>query len=280
MFEHFIMGISSMPAPFSPGPLSNVSPGTHCPTSYFPPVPARRPSVHRLSSLGGLESALEAMERKPGNEIEKDDVDKTLSPLEGKDIPMFLESEEEDMDIEERGRREAMMRKRNIRGKETRRLAMIEGQLGCGTAQEFVDKVETQQEEVALAFRERLHEIAETSETEELDQPKSPLPLGDSVEVEAAERFEFSRPRRHSVFYPPDMQDLLETPHVRRASLSSNIRHADTQNGGLTAPDASWLKAYNNAIGKAHFVERQNSLGKGGVLHARVQKKICGRRGI
>ena len=222
---------------------------------------------------------MEAMERKPGNEIEKDDVDTSHCEVREGEVPMFLESEEEEA-AEEDKRRAAMAARRNIRGKETRRLAMIEGQVGCGSAQQFVDKVETQQEEDAWAFRGRLQEIVETGDAKGTGESKildDALPEAHEAPLDS---FEFTKPRRHSVFYPPGMQDLLETPHIRRASLSSNSRRADTDNGGLMAPDARWLKAYNSAIGKAHFVERRHSVGKGGVLHARVQKKICGRRGM
>lgn len=229
------------------------------------------------------------MERRVGNEgsevvIEKDDVDDVDSSVceTDEEVRMFL-SMEEDVEGEMDKKRDVMGRRRGVRGRETRRLAMVDGKSGCASAQEFVEKVGTQQEDVALAFRERVQAAAEASREHQTGSATGTAVQNAQAEAEnnGLPSFEFAKPRRHSAFYTPGPHDLLERPsNLRRASMTfSPSRTPSSSDGPSLAPDPSWLKAYNNVIGKAHFVERRNSLGKGGVLHARVQKKICGRRG-
>lgn len=243
--------------------------------SYFPAMP-RRPSAHRLSSLGGLETALEAMERKPGNEIEKDDVDNLICASPEREDGMFSTEV-----VDEQARKQeminAMAQRRRLRGREGRRLAMLDGHVACGNAQQFVEEAERQQEDVPVAFRERVQKAAavENAGQRVSTEPQALTDIASArpAALSNATAFEFAQPRRHSMFYP--------SPEHRARSRSASVSASPGSSPACSPrPSAEWLKAYNSVIGKAHFVEKRSSFGKHGVLHARVQKKICGRRGI
>ena len=275
MFEHYILGLPTQPLPFSPGSLSNVSPGTCLPPSgsYFPlfregfhPSTVCRPSAPRLSSLDGLENALEAMER--GNTIEKDEVDTGLCLTPGRGEDMFLHSDEE-VEKQEK-RRVRMAQTRLLRGRETRRLAMLTDHVGWSSAEQFVEEAEKQQETCTLAFRQRVKEEAETNDTKieraaEPQEPTNTATPGKAV-IAVDIRREFGQERRHSAYpSPPHESQEEEQPRSRSSSVSG--------------PRAHWLITYSSPIAKAHILERR-SLSHGGVVHARVHKKICQRRGM
>lgn len=275
MFEHYILGLPTQPLPFSPGALSNVSPGTCLPPtgSYFPlfregfhSSTVRRPSVPRLSSLDGLENALEAMDR--ASTIEQDEVDTGLCLTSERKKEMYLHSDEV---VEKKGTRtDTMAQRRLLRGKETRRLAMLTDHVGSSSAEQFVEEAEKQQETCTLAFRQRVKKVAETNGTKferaaELQEATNTAMSSKALAAEDRRR-EFVHERRHSV-YPSPPHESQEEDQPRSRSSSVN------------GPRAHWLKAYSSPIAKAHILERR-SLSNGGVLHARVHKRICQRRGM
>lgn len=258
MFEHYILGLPTQPLSFSPGALSNISPGTCLPpstNSYFPLFSERRPSAHRLSSLDGLENALEKMEK--GVEIEKDDVDTALciAPECGED--MFVGDVVEPYEKEEQ-KNHTMMRRRHMRGKESRRMAMITDHIECGSLEQFVEEASRQQEGCTLAFRTRVKEAAE----DYIPRSRTPQTLRVSGDT-GTERTEA----------------VDEVP----AQLEEGVR---SRSSSVNGPRAHWLKEYSSPIRRTHILERpkSSSVGNGsngeGVLYARVHKKICQRRGM
>ena len=168
-----------------------------------------------------------------------------------------------------------------MRGLEGRRLAMIENQVRCGNAQQFVEEAERQQEQDATAFKERVQAAGKETQnddahTEEREVTLA-LPLAKPTAISETTPFEFAQPRRHSMFYTP----AEHHPRSRSSSVSASPgEEPECIAAQHMRPTAEWLKAYSSVVGKTHLMERRHSVGKGGVLHARVQKKIYGRRGM
>ena len=213
------------------------------------------------------------MER--GNIIEKDEEDTglCLTPKHGEG--MFLHSDEEmEMEMEKQEkqekRRDTMAQRRLLRGQETRRLAMLTDHVGTSSAEQFVEEAEKQQETCTLAFRQRVKEWEETNDIKieraaKRQESMNTATPSEAVVVEDIRR-EFGQERRLSV-QPTPPHESQEEGQPRPSSSSGN------------GPRAHWMKAYSSLVAKAHILERR-SLGHGEVLHARVHKRICQRRGM
>lgn len=299
MFEHYILGIPRIPIPsadpLSTGALSNlsnVSPGTCLPPSksYFPLFRGDRlveeegrASIDRMGSLDGLQNALAAMER--GTTIEKDEVDTGLCVGPGGEADMFLGSAAEirEREEEERGEKhqkpgDYMARRRNIRGRETRRLAMIQDQVGEWRGEQFVEELEKQQEKCALAFRTRVKEAANEDICDvgrEEDHTLADTPTPRSAAHAPSAPFESAQPprtRRHSVYPSPPQESY--NPHTIREEKPRS--HSSSASGS----PSQWQRTYSSPIGRMHILEHRKSFSNGGVLNARVHKRICQRRGM